>query len=230
MRGKAGQAAIVYHHRTQGGGRPRASMSTRCARPSSPWATRWPRWPCTPPNRWARNRARGFTGPDGLPDAAPGLRASGIGLQSGRQFPGCTGRWRPIARSSSTSATPCSTFAGQWFPGLPGYPWSWRSILPLARERSRHGGLVLGRLAQRLETLIANRAARVIAVSGVLRRMLAEKGAEAERIVVMHNGVNPEEFATLAHSRDTADGAVGFGVHRLVSALARPGPDAYSPG
>jgi glycosyltransferase involved in cell wall biosynthesis len=66
---------------------------------------------------------------------------------------------------------------------------------PLAREKAAHGGLALPRLAQALETWIVNHADRTVAVSDVLRRMLVEKGADAARITVLHNGVNPEDFA-----------------------------------
>lgn len=68
---------------------------------------------------------------------------------------------------------------------------------PLAREKALHGNVVFQGLAQALETYIVNQATRTIAVSGVLRRLLVEKGADATKIVVMHNGVNPEEFQSL---------------------------------
>ena len=65
---------------------------------------------------------------------------------------------------------------------------------PLAREKAQHGGLVFRRLAQALETAVVNHASRTVAVSGVLKGMLAAKGADASRIAVMHNGVNPGDF------------------------------------
>ncbi|WP_300156324.1 glycosyltransferase family 4 protein [Solidesulfovibrio sp.] len=65
---------------------------------------------------------------------------------------------------------------------------------PLAREKALHGGLAFRRLAQAMETYIVNHATRTIAVTGVLRGMLVERGAEAARIAVMHNGVNPGDF------------------------------------
>jgi len=65
---------------------------------------------------------------------------------------------------------------------------------PLAWEKSRYGGLTFQALAQRLETWIVNSATRTIAVTGVLKRMLADQGAAPDRIVVMPNGVNPEDY------------------------------------
>jgi glycosyltransferase involved in cell wall biosynthesis len=68
---------------------------------------------------------------------------------------------------------------------------------PLAWEKSHHGSLVLKRLAQSLETLIVNQAGRTVAVTAVLKDMLVRQGARPEKIVVMPNAVNLEEFQGL---------------------------------
>lgn len=95
---------------------------------------------------------------------------------------------------------------------LTGIPLALEVNSPLAREKARHGGLVFQRLAQALETFIINHATRTIAVSGVLKRMLVEKGADATRIVVMHNGVNPGDFQEPGHGirQGTAPVRLGF--------------------
>ncbi|EHJ46125.1 glycosyl transferase group 1 [Solidesulfovibrio carbinoliphilus subsp. oakridgensis] len=90
-----------------------------------------------------------------------------------------------------------SNLSGVVVSRLTGVPLVLEVNSPLAREKAAHGGLAFPRLAQALETWIVNHADRTVAVSEVLRRMLVEKGADAARITVMHNGVNPEDFAGL---------------------------------
>lgn len=104
---------------------------------------------------------------------------------------------------------------------------------PLAREKARHGGVAFGRLAQAVETYLINHATRSIAVTGVLRRMLIEKGADAARIVVMPNGINPGDFRRSSRPErrpgDTVRiGFVGWfrpwhGLLEMVDALERHG-------
>lgn len=104
---------------------------------------------------------------------------------------------------------------------------------PLAREKAENGGLAFRGLAQALETFAVRRATRTIAVSEVLRRMLADEGADATRIVVMHNGVNPDEFpatppAAPEAARPVRVGFVGWfrpwhGLTEMLAALDRHG-------
>ena len=63
---------------------------------------------------------------------------------------------------------------------------------PLALERARYGGLAFPGLARWFERTVCGAATRVVAVSGVLRRILVDEGVPAERIVVIPNGVRPE--------------------------------------
>jgi len=95
---------------------------------------------------------------------------------------------------------------------LTGAPLALEVNSPLAYEKSRHGGLVLKTLAQRMETFAVNNAHTCIAVTAVLKNMLVEQGAKPESIVVMPNGVNPEEYRDIPPSgRDMPAGAVlGF--------------------
>jgi len=71
---------------------------------------------------------------------------------------------------------------------------------PLALEECREKSPRLFSLARWAERQILNRATRVIAVSGPLRRILIEQGADPRRIVVLSNGVNPASFRAGAGS------------------------------
>lgn len=94
---------------------------------------------------------------------------------------------------------------------LTGTPLTLEVNSPLAWERSRHGRLVFARLAQFLETFIVNRATWTVAVSGVLKAMLVERGGRPESIVVMHNAVNPEDYRLPSPSRPDPEAPVTLG-------------------
>jgi glycosyltransferase involved in cell wall biosynthesis len=106
---------------------------------------------------------------------------------------------------------------------------------PLAEERGRHGGLGLPRLARSLERFVWCSADRVLAVTGVLKGMIAAAGVPAGRIEVVPNGIDPERFANLP-DRSAKDGPavlgfVGFvrdwhGLDAVIAAMAetRDGP------
>jgi glycosyltransferase involved in cell wall biosynthesis len=95
---------------------------------------------------------------------------------------------------------------------LMGVPLAVEVNSPLAWEKSHHGGLVLKGVAQRMETFIVNKASLAIAVTGVLKRMLVDQGAAPGNIVVMPNGVNPEEYRDIPlPGQDAAEDVVlGF--------------------
>ena len=95
---------------------------------------------------------------------------------------------------------------------LTGTPLALEVNAPLAYEKSRHGGLVLKSPARRMETFAVNSAHTCITVTAVLKNMLAKQGARPDSIVVMPNGVNPEEYRDIPPSgRDTPDGPlIGF--------------------
>lgn len=99
---------------------------------------------------------------------------------------------------------------------------------PLADERSRHGGLGLPGLARWLERYVWRTADRVLAVTGVLKDMIAATGVSAARIEVVPNGIEPTRFADLP-ARPSADdvvlGFVGFvrdwhGLDGVIAAMA----------
>jgi glycosyltransferase involved in cell wall biosynthesis len=106
---------------------------------------------------------------------------------------------------------------------------------PLADERSQHGGLGLPRLAHRLERFVWRSADRVLAVTRVLKDVIAANGVPKARIEVVPNGIEPTRFANLPEPERGDDavvlGFVGFvrdwhGLDAVISAMAadRSGP------
>jgi len=93
--------------------------------------------------------------------------------------------------------------AGAFVSRLTGIPLILEVNSPLAYEKAKYGTLYCKRLAQRCETFAVNSAHSTIAVSEVLRGMLVAEGGNADRITVMHNGVNPEEYQTNSHPTES---------------------------
>jgi glycosyltransferase involved in cell wall biosynthesis len=100
---------------------------------------------------------------------------------------------------------------------------------PIADERTRFGGLSLRGLARRLEGWTWRAATRVVAVTGVLKSMIATAGVHPDRIEVVPNGIDPAAFADLPARPDAPDplalGFVGFvrdwhGLDAVISAMA----------
>ncbi|HET7882363.1 MAG TPA: glycosyltransferase family 4 protein [Acetobacteraceae bacterium] len=104
---------------------------------------------------------------------------------------------------------------------------------PLAAERSQFGGLGLERIGGRLECYVWRSADRVLAVTGVLKRMICRAGAREEQVAVIPNGINPEEFAIEAEAGVEGRVVLGFvgfvrdwhGLDRVIAAMASA-PDA----
>ena len=100
---------------------------------------------------------------------------------------------------------------------------------PLVEERSQHGGLGLPRLARWAERFVWRSADKVLAVTGVLKAMIAAAGVPEERIEVVPNGIDPARFADLPQRPAAADkvvlGFVGFvrewhGLDTVIAAMA----------
>ncbi len=100
---------------------------------------------------------------------------------------------------------------------------------PLAEERSRHGGLGLPRLAGWTERFVWRSADRVLAVTGVLKAMIAAAGVPEQQIEVVPNGIDPVRFAALPQRPAAPDkvvlGFVGFvrewhGLDTVIAAMA----------
>ncbi|HTW69121.1 MAG TPA: glycosyltransferase family 4 protein [Acetobacteraceae bacterium] len=106
---------------------------------------------------------------------------------------------------------------------------------PLADERARFGGLALPWLGHAVERYVWRSATRVLAVTGVLRDVIAAAGVPVQRIAVVPNGIDPAQFAHLP-ARTAEDGSVvlgfvGFirdwhGLDSVIAAMAaqRDGP------
>ena len=101
---------------------------------------------------------------------------------------------------------------------------------PLAEERARFGRLGLPGLARRLEGFVWRSADKVLAVTGVLKRIVMQAGVPARRIEVVPNGIDPAEYASASedsaarHER-TMLGFVGFvrdwhGLDDVIGAVA----------
>jgi glycosyltransferase involved in cell wall biosynthesis len=110
-----------------------------------------------------------------------------------------------------------------------GVPFYLEVNAPIADERTRFGGLRLRRLAHRLEAWTWRAATRVIAVTGVLKSMIAAAGVPAEQIEVVPNGIDPAAFENLPARPAAADplvlGFVGFvrdwhGLDAVIAAMA----------
>lgn len=114
---------------------------------------------------------------------------------------------------------------------------------PLAEERSRHDGLSLKRFAHWSEGVIWRAADQVLPVTAVLAGDVLARAVPAQRITVIHNGINESHFAqapdiskakaTLGLGDRVVLGFTGFvkewhGVDRIVHWMASPHapPDA----
>jgi glycosyltransferase involved in cell wall biosynthesis len=71
---------------------------------------------------------------------------------------------------------------------------------PFALEQKRDGHIRTFRFAQWTERVICNSATLVVAVSGPLKRILADAGVASSKLVVMPNGVNLDHFQVRTHS------------------------------
>ncbi|MBV8988445.1 MAG: glycosyltransferase family 4 protein, partial [Solirubrobacterales bacterium] len=105
---------------------------------------------------------------------------------------------------------------------------------PLADERSREGGLGLMGVARAMERFVWNRAARIVAVTGVLRDTIAAQGAPRARIEVVANGIDMASFAAIPTPSGQGEtvtlGFIGFmrawhGLDRLLQEAARHGDE-----
>jgi glycosyltransferase involved in cell wall biosynthesis len=120
-------------------------------------------------------------------------------------------------------------FAGALLARRLGVPFYLEVNAPIADERTRFSGLRLRRLARRLEGWTWRAATRVVAVTGVLKSMIAAVGADPERIEIVPNGIDPVAFADLPARPAAPDplvlGFVGFvrdwhGLDAVIAAMA----------
>ncbi len=100
--------------------------------------------------------------------------------------------------------------AGLLVSRLTGIPLIEEVNAPLAHEKKIYGSLHFPELAQFIETSIINGSSRTIAVTDALRKMLVHRGADEKNIVVMPNGINPEDYPVAAVRKDGAEVVLGF--------------------
>lgn len=130
--------------------------------------------------------------------------------------------------------------SGVWAARLSGIPLVLEVNAPLAEERSRYGGLALGRLARRVEHFTWTHADAVLPVTEVLAQILERQGVDRNRMTVIRNGVNCNDVAQADSSAKAASlgiqsdeivlGFVGFlrawhGLDRVVRLLTQESND-----
>ncbi len=110
-----------------------------------------------------------------------------------------------------------------------GVPFYLEVNAPIADERTRFSGLRLRRLARQLEAWTWRAATRVVAVTGVLKSIIASAGVAPERIEVVPNGIDLAAFADLPARPNAPDplvlGFVGFvrdwhGLDAVIASMA----------
>jgi glycosyltransferase involved in cell wall biosynthesis len=120
--------------------------------------------------------------------------------------------------------------AGAWLARRKRLPFYLEVNAPIADERTRFGGLRLRRLAHRLELWTWRTARRLVAVTGVLKSIIAAAGVAPERIEVVPNAIDPAAFQALATPIPRSDrlvmGFVGFvrdwhGLDAVIAAMAK---------
>jgi glycosyltransferase involved in cell wall biosynthesis len=89
-----------------------------------------------------------------------------------------------------------NTVAGVWASRKFGLPLLLEVNAPLAEEKRRLGTVGFPGLCRRLERYVFRHATRVLAVTGVLQRLLVEQaGLPPERVLVVQNGVWPQAYS-----------------------------------
>lgn len=99
--------------------------------------------------------------------------------------------------------------AGAWARRRFGVPLILEVNAPMALERRQYGGLSLGWLADWAERFVWRRADIVLPVSHVLARHIEKAGVDVVRLVVVPNGINPRDYASLP-SREEAKARLGL--------------------
>lgn len=120
--------------------------------------------------------------------------------------------------------------AGTWLARRLGVPFLLEVNSPLAEERAKFSGLQLRWLAHALERRTWRGANHVLAVTGVLRDVIAASGVKRERIEVIQNGVVLDRFAAAPRPEGgpVVLGFVGFvrtwhGLDAVLGAMAADG-------
>ena len=86
------------------------------------------------------------------------------------------------------------TVAGQAVARLFGLPFILEVNAPLSLEMKNHGQLVFQGIARRVEDWLCRHASRVIVVSGPMGTIFSSWGAPADKLMVVPNGVDHQQF------------------------------------
>jgi glycosyltransferase involved in cell wall biosynthesis len=81
---------------------------------------------------------------------------------------------------------------------------------PYAQAWAKYYGLSFPRLARAVERYILRRADRIITVTEVQRSLLEAQGVGAERIIVCHNAIDPQEFSPERFAEDDLRTTLGL--------------------
>ena len=82
--------------------------------------------------------------------------------------------------------------AGSWYAAKHGIPFILEVNSPLAYEREQYAKLIFKRRAYRLEREVMTAADRIVCVSHHLKELLVQIGAQADKVHVMHNGIDSQ--------------------------------------
>lgn len=101
-------------------------------------------------------------------------------------------------------------FAGSWTAWRRGIPLLLEVNSPLAEERARFGRLRLRRIGRAAERFVWRRADMVLPVTEVLAGYVSEAGVPRDRISVVPNGIDLEDFSGIPTKQADADVRLGF--------------------
>jgi glycosyltransferase involved in cell wall biosynthesis len=87
-----------------------------------------------------------------------------------------------------------NTFCGIWASRRFGIPLVLEVNAPLYYEQNKLGKLTFKRLARVSERWICSHATRTVVVSNVMKDFLMREGIPASRLIVMPNGIDPQQF------------------------------------
>jgi len=108
--------------------------------------------------------------------------------------------------------------AGIWIKRRYGLPLLLEVNSPIFEERARYDGLALQRLARWSQTTVWQAADRLLPVTKVMAEIIQSYGVLPEKITVIHNGINLQEFSHAAgNAESSAANRTRLGLeHKLV--------------
>lgn len=127
----------------------------------------------------------------GVPDSLYEVMSLGYNMYGYRRLASAIARQRPdLIYERYALNTMCGIWASRRF----AIPLLLEVNAPLYYEQDQLGKLRFKRLAYRTERWICSNSTRTIVVSGVLRDVLAQEGVPAAHMIVIPNGIDPQQF------------------------------------